>query len=84
MLSPRPGHLREGSFPLAQISSVKEVRLTRMPLKALRLGIRLVFSLAFLTADAKVLLWFTLGSVLLERGHSPLFPCRFCGHERES
>ena len=45
MLSPRPGHLREGSFPLAQISSVKEVRLTRMPLKALRLGIRLVLAL---------------------------------------
>ena len=32
-------------FPLAQISSVMEVRLTRMPLKALRLGIRLVLAL---------------------------------------
>ena len=70
-------------FPLAQFSSVKEVRLTLMPLRALRLGIRLIFSLAFLAADAKVVLCFSLGFVLLECGHSPLFPCRVSGHVGE-
>ena len=70
-------------FPPAQISSVKELRLTLLSLSELGLGIRLKFSLAFLAADAKVSLWVTLGLVLLEGGHSPLFPRRFSGHVGE-